>query len=93
MPRFIVAVADCNDGEMSVEIIEAMDKPAAAIKHSWITAIYKDEWVAKNIHALQIETVRENFKELMNWSLVCRNLDNAIMNALNGGDSSVSGHE
>jgi hypothetical protein len=90
MPRFIVAIADCADGEMSVEIIEAVDKPAAAIKHSWITHIYRDERVVKNLHALQIESVRENFKEILNWSLVCRNLDNAIMSALNGGDSSVS---
>lgn len=90
MPRFIVSVCDLSDGEHSVEIITAVDKPSAAILHSWIPYIYKDSWVAKHLAGPTIEDVTTNFSEQLGWSLVCRNLDSALMNVLNDGDSSVS---
>ncbi len=90
MPRFIVTLCDLTTTEISSELIRAVDKPAAVIQHTWFTNIYKDEWVAKVILAPQIEEVQENCKEVMNWSMVCRNLDNLLLQDLNGGDSSVS---
>ncbi len=90
MPRFIVSLCDVNDHEHSVEIITAPDKCRAAVQHSWLQEIYKESWIEKKLFDDQIEVVQFNFMEQLGWSLVCRNLDSALMNALNDGDSNVS---
>ncbi len=90
MPRFIVTICDPTTREIASHI-QRIDNPVDAIcNHPWITYMYKNTWVASHIFALTQELCIANIMEQLGWVVLCENLDDKIMNVLNGGDSSAS---
>jgi hypothetical protein len=62
----------------------------AVCNHPWITEIYKNTWIARNVWALDIDNTINNVLQFLGWVASCVNLDEEIMKELNGGDSSAS---
>jgi hypothetical protein len=92
MPRYAVTICDVNTGEIEMRVAsQAGDLPVANVicSHPWIRDIYKDTWIEKNLWAEDVDNCINNIHQNLNWSVLCVNLDDAIMNDLNGGDSSV----
>jgi hypothetical protein len=89
MPRFHVIAFDKNDEQTCNYITKEQKGSDAICKLPWFQQIYKDEWVQKNIWAPDTDSTISNCHQLLGWVVICVNLDEAIMNALNGGDSSA----
>lgn len=89
MPRFHVVLADTSDGNIHGYIARIDSAVDAILNHPWFTSVYRSEWVAKNLDGPDEDTVKQNIWSQFSWSVLCVNLDEAIMNALNGGDSNA----
>lgn len=90
MPRFHVVMFDPADNTAHGHITRIDNASEAVCNHPWITEIYKNTWIAKNVYADDLENCINNVLQMLGWVALCVNLDDAIMNALNAGDSSVS---
>jgi hypothetical protein len=89
MPRFHVVMFDPADNTTHGHIMR-IDHPADAIcNHPWITEIYKNTWIAKHVWADDVASCISNVMNILGWATLCVNLDEAIMSALNAGDSSA----
>lgn len=84
MPRFHVVLCDLQTGEICGEINKFQNECQAVCSHSWISDVYREQWIRDNIMAETVEVMAENLKNLFNYALLCVNLDNEIMRDLNG---------
>lgn len=83
MPRFHVIAVDLATEEIK-GYIARIDNPVDAVcNHPWFATIYRSEWVAANIWNEDLDNTISNIKQAMNWLILCVNLDDEIMNALN----------
>lgn len=90
MPRFHVVMADTATNEIGGYIARIDNAVDAICNHPWVSEIYKNTWIAKHVHSPDLDECVQNFLEKLGWMVLCVNLDEEIMNALNAGDSSVS---
>lgn len=89
MPRFIVTICDTNTGEIHSFQKRAMLEVEAILAHPWIAETYKDSYINTNFYSESPENCIQNIWSLLSWACSVVNLDQEIMNDLNGGDSSA----
>lgn len=91
MARFLVVMTDAEEVQTAHCVVQTTGGANAITFHPWILQVYKDEWVLENIFVAghTTATINNVFNKL-GWMCVCVNLDELIMNDLNGGDSNSS---
>lgn len=90
MPRFHVVLFDPATKEKQGCIVSCISASEAICFHPWLTSVYLPSYIAANIYDGDVEVVAENLYEELGWVVLCVDLDEAIMNALNAGGLSVS---
>lgn len=89
MARFHVVMVDPADGEIVGHIVRAANASDAICNHPWLQTIYKDTWIDNTIWDEDVDACIKNIHLQLGWTTLCVNLDEAIMNELNGGDGNV----
>lgn len=90
MPRYHVILSDTNTAEIDGVIVKARHPVHAILQHPWIADTYTEKYIQTNFAAEDEVECIQNIYNMTSWSVLCVNLDEAIMLALNAGDSSAS---
>jgi len=90
MPRFLTTICDPNTQEIANHISHAMDEISGLLSHPWVQDTYRDTYITSVLRKDTYEETVAIFYEYFSWVVSCENLDEKIMSALNGGDSSAS---
>jgi hypothetical protein len=90
MPRFLTTICDTETGEIHSCMGQFTCEAEAILAHCYINDIYSQKYILKNLFHEDGKQVIQNVWSLLSWAVNCVNLDQEIMNELNGGDSNAS---